>query len=131
MSISPSYLEAAATVATVAPAVSDLDVLVAMSQMTVSQMNALSMSESHHQRIHWLSEQVLTGPAYLSCTFGRLCSWTIRCSRARLRIPSLIAARSGSRSGPVAPPRSLLATSRGSSLLSWPTRSRTSAGYWS
>jgi uncharacterized protein YbjT (DUF2867 family) len=27
--------------------------------MTVSQMNALSMSESHHQRLHWLSEQVL------------------------------------------------------------------------
>jgi uncharacterized protein YbjT (DUF2867 family) len=30
-----------------------------MSQMTVSQMDALSMSESHHQRLHWLSEQVL------------------------------------------------------------------------
>jgi uncharacterized protein YbjT (DUF2867 family) len=59
MSLSPSYLEATATVATVAPAVSDLDALVAMSQMTVSQMNALSTSESHHQRIHWLSEQVL------------------------------------------------------------------------
>jgi len=28
--------------------------------MTVSQMNALSMSESHHQRLHWLSEQVLS-----------------------------------------------------------------------
>jgi len=25
----------------------------------VSQMDALSMSESHHQRLHWLSEQVL------------------------------------------------------------------------
>jgi uncharacterized protein YbjT (DUF2867 family) len=59
MSLSPSYLEAAATVATVAQAVGNLDALVAMSQMTVSQMNALSMSESHHQRIHWLSEQVL------------------------------------------------------------------------
>ena len=59
MSLSPSYLEAAATVATVARAVGNLDALVAMSQMTVSQMNALSMSESHHQRLHWLSEQVL------------------------------------------------------------------------
>ena len=59
MSLSPSYLEAAATVATVARAVGDLDALVAMSQMTVSQMDALSMSESHHQRLHWLSEQVL------------------------------------------------------------------------
>jgi uncharacterized protein YbjT (DUF2867 family) len=59
MSLSPSYLEATATVATVARAVGDLDALVAMSQMTVSQMNVLSMTESHHQRIHWLSEQVL------------------------------------------------------------------------
>ncbi len=59
MSLSPSYLEATATVATVARAVGDLDALVAMSQMTVSQMDALSMTESHHQRIHWLSEQVL------------------------------------------------------------------------
>jgi uncharacterized protein YbjT (DUF2867 family) len=58
MSLAPSYLEAAATVATVARAVGDLDALVAMSQMTVSQMDALSMSESHHQRLHWLSEQV-------------------------------------------------------------------------
>jgi uncharacterized protein YbjT (DUF2867 family) len=58
MSLVPSYLEAAATVATVARAVGDLDALVAISQMTVSQMDALSMSESHHQRLHWLSEQV-------------------------------------------------------------------------
>ena len=59
MSLAPSYLEAAATVATVARAVADLDALVSLSQMTVSQMDALSMSESHHQRLHWLSEQVL------------------------------------------------------------------------
>ena len=39
-------------------AVGNLDALVAISQMTVSQMDALSMSESHHQRLHWLSEQV-------------------------------------------------------------------------
>ena len=58
MSLAPSYLEASATVATVARAVGDLDALVAISQMTVSQMDALSMSESHHQRLHWLSEQV-------------------------------------------------------------------------
>jgi uncharacterized protein YbjT (DUF2867 family) len=36
-----------------------LDALVAISQMTVSQMDALSMSESHHQRLHFLSERVL------------------------------------------------------------------------
>jgi uncharacterized protein YbjT (DUF2867 family) len=59
MSLAPSYLEATATVATVARAVGDLDALVAISQMTVSQMDALSMSESHHQRLEWLSEQVL------------------------------------------------------------------------
>jgi uncharacterized protein YbjT (DUF2867 family) len=59
MSLAPSYLEAAVTVATVARAAGDLDALVAISQMTVSQMDALSMSESHHQRLHWLSEQVL------------------------------------------------------------------------
>ena len=59
MSLAPSYLEAAATVATVARAVGELDALVSISQMTVSQMDALSMSESHHQRMHWLSEQVL------------------------------------------------------------------------
>ena len=59
MSLAPSYLEAAATVATVARAVGNLDALVSLSQMTVSQMDALSMSESHHQRLHWLSEQVL------------------------------------------------------------------------
>src|SRR5689334_5171992 len=59
MSLAPSYLEATATVATVARAVGDLDALVSISQMTVSQMDVLSMSESHHQRLHWLSEQVL------------------------------------------------------------------------
>jgi len=59
MSLAPSYLEATVTVATVARAVGELDALVALSQMTVSQMDALSMSESHHQRMHWLSEQVL------------------------------------------------------------------------
>src|SRR4051794_4463264 len=50
MSLSPALLEAATTVATVARAVGTLDALVAISQLTVSQMDALSMSESHHQR---------------------------------------------------------------------------------
>src|SRR5215831_15756111 len=52
MSLAPSYLEATATVATVARTVGHLDALLSLSQMTVSQMDALSMSESHHQRIH-------------------------------------------------------------------------------
>jgi uncharacterized protein YbjT (DUF2867 family) len=59
MSVSPAYLEAAATVATVARAVGALDVLVGISQMTVSQMDALSTDASHQQRLHWLSERVL------------------------------------------------------------------------
>jgi uncharacterized protein YbjT (DUF2867 family) len=59
MSVSPSYLEAAATVATVARAGGALEALVSMSQMTVSQMSAVSTEESHQQRLHWLSEQIL------------------------------------------------------------------------
>jgi uncharacterized protein YbjT (DUF2867 family) len=59
MSVAPSYLEAAATVATVARAVGRLDALVGISQMTVSQMDVTSTQESHQQRLHWLSEQVL------------------------------------------------------------------------
>jgi uncharacterized protein YbjT (DUF2867 family) len=42
MSLAPTNLEAAATVATVARAVGQLDALVSLSQMTVSQMDALS-----------------------------------------------------------------------------------------
>ncbi|WP_248964238.1 NmrA family NAD(P)-binding protein [Sphaerisporangium perillae] len=63
MSVSPSYLEAAATVATVARAVGELEALVGISQMTVSQMDVLSTEESHQQRLHWLSEQVLNWSA--------------------------------------------------------------------
>jgi len=59
MSVSPSYLEAATTVATVARATASLEALVNISQMTVSQMTAVSTDESHHQRLHWLAEQVL------------------------------------------------------------------------
>ena len=59
MSVSPSYLEAAATVATVARATAELEVLVNISQLTVSQMTAVSTDESHHQRLHCLAERVL------------------------------------------------------------------------
>ena len=59
MSVSPAYLEAAATVATVARTLGELEVLVNLSQMTVSQMSAVSVGESHQQRFHWLSEQLL------------------------------------------------------------------------
>ncbi|MFF2324660.1 MULTISPECIES: NmrA family NAD(P)-binding protein [unclassified Streptomyces] len=59
MSVSPDYLLAATVVATVARERGTLDCLVNMSQMTVGQMTATSTAESHQQRLHWLSEQVL------------------------------------------------------------------------
>ena len=52
-------LLAATVVATVARQQGQLACLVAMSQMTVSQMTATSTAESHQQRLHWLTEQVL------------------------------------------------------------------------
>jgi uncharacterized protein YbjT (DUF2867 family) len=59
LSVSPDHLLAATVMATVAKAHADLDLLVDMSQMTVSQMTATSATESHQQRLHWLAEQVL------------------------------------------------------------------------
>jgi uncharacterized protein YbjT (DUF2867 family) len=59
LSISPDQLLATTVLATVAKETSDLDVLVDMSQMTVSQMTVTSTAESRQQRLHWLSEQVL------------------------------------------------------------------------
>ncbi|NIL52957.1 NAD(P)H-binding protein [Streptomyces sp. 2BBP-J2] len=59
MPVSRDHLLAATVVATVAREYGDLDVLVGMSQMTVSQMTATSTDESHQQRLHWLAEQVL------------------------------------------------------------------------
>ncbi|MFG2365300.1 NAD(P)H-binding protein [Streptomyces mirabilis] len=58
MPVSPDQLLAAAVVASVAREQGELDGLVDMSQMTVSQMTATSTGESHQQRLHWLSEQV-------------------------------------------------------------------------
>lgn len=59
LGVSPDHLLAATVVATVAKEYGKLDVLVDMSQMTVSQMTATSTGESHQQRLHWLAEQVL------------------------------------------------------------------------
>ncbi|MGW1049079.1 NmrA family NAD(P)-binding protein [Streptomyces sp. NPDC002586] len=58
MPVSPDHLLAAAVVASVAREYGQLDALVDLSQMTVSQMTATSTSESHQQRLHWLAEQV-------------------------------------------------------------------------
>jgi uncharacterized protein YbjT (DUF2867 family) len=54
-----NYLEATVTTAAVARARGDLEVLVNMSQMTVSQMTLTSRTESAQQRHHFLAEQVL------------------------------------------------------------------------
>jgi uncharacterized protein YbjT (DUF2867 family) len=57
--VSPDHLLAATVVASVAREYGKLDVLVGLSQMTVSQMTATSTEESDQQRLHWLAEQVL------------------------------------------------------------------------
>ncbi|MCI0572097.1 MAG: NAD(P)H-binding protein [Myxococcaceae bacterium] len=59
MSVSERYLEAAVTVASVARERGDLEVLVNISQMTVSQMSLTHQTDSRQQRLHWLAEQVL------------------------------------------------------------------------
>jgi uncharacterized protein YbjT (DUF2867 family) len=59
MSVSPDYLRATTEVCAVALERGHLDVIVNMSQMTVSQMTLTSTDESKHQRLHWLSEHVL------------------------------------------------------------------------
>jgi uncharacterized protein YbjT (DUF2867 family) len=59
MPVSPDHLLATTVVASVAREHADLEALVGMSQMTVSQMTAISTAESHQQRLHWLGEQVL------------------------------------------------------------------------
>jgi NAD(P)H dehydrogenase (quinone) len=59
MSVSASYLEAAATVAVAALDNGSVELMVNMSQMTVSQMGLRSVTESGQQRLHWLTEHVL------------------------------------------------------------------------
>jgi NAD(P)H dehydrogenase (quinone) len=59
MSISPSYLQATAIAAAAAKKIPDFEILVNISQMTVSQMSLTEMTESPQQQQHWLSEQVL------------------------------------------------------------------------
>ncbi|MFI9440110.1 NAD(P)H-binding protein [Streptomyces avermitilis] len=59
MSVSAQYLEAAVTAAAVARAYGRLEVFVNMSQLTVSEMDLTSTSESVQQRQQWLAEQVL------------------------------------------------------------------------
>jgi NAD(P)H dehydrogenase (quinone) len=59
MSVSASYLEATVVMAAAVRTRSDFELLVNMSQMTVSQMSLTSMTDSRQQRQHWLAEQAL------------------------------------------------------------------------
>ena len=59
MSISPPYLQATAIAAAAAKEIPDFEILVNISQMTVSQMSLTEMTESPQQQQHWLAEQVL------------------------------------------------------------------------
>ncbi|OBA77314.1 hydroxylase [Mycobacterium sp. 1554424.7] len=59
MSVSPDYLQATTVVCVAAEDLGGLEVLVNMSQMTVSSMTATSTAESKHQRLHWLAERVI------------------------------------------------------------------------
>ena len=63
MSVSPDYLEATAVVCAIGKELGNLEVLVNMSQMTVSQMTATSTEESKQQRLHWLAEHVINWSA--------------------------------------------------------------------
>ncbi|MGH3525369.1 MAG: NAD(P)H-binding protein [Mycobacterium sp.] len=59
MSVSPDYLQATAIVCAVAREGGAIDVIVNMSQMTVSQMTLTSTEESRQHRLHWLAEHVM------------------------------------------------------------------------
>ncbi|MDT5132576.1 MAG: hypothetical protein QOE41_1887 [Mycobacterium sp.] len=59
MGVSLDYLQATAVVCAAALDHGGLEVLVNMSQMTVSQMTLASTEESRQQRLHWLSEQII------------------------------------------------------------------------
>ncbi len=59
MSVSSSYLQASVIAAAATRQIPDFEVLVNISQMTVSQMSLENMTDSPQQQQHWLGEQVL------------------------------------------------------------------------
>jgi uncharacterized protein YbjT (DUF2867 family) len=59
MSVSPEYLTATSIVCAVALEAAPIEVIVNMSQMTVSQMTLTSTSESKQHRLHWLAEHIM------------------------------------------------------------------------
>src|SRR3954468_23485877 len=95
MSVSPGYLEASVTMAAVAREIG-VDVLVNMSQMTVSQMSLQNSTPSPQQRQHWLSEQAfawsglpvvtIRPTVFLEGFFLRFAGPTVR-DRGRIEVP--------------------------------------------
>jgi uncharacterized protein YbjT (DUF2867 family) len=94
MSVSPDYLAAAVTMTACAREVG-VDVMVNMSQMTVSQMSIQNTTRSPQQRQHWLSEQVLAWsglpvvtirPTMFLESFLPLAAASVR-DRGRLELP--------------------------------------------
>src|SRR5262245_25898425 len=59
MSVSPDYLQATAAICDAALEYGHLEVVVNMTQMTVSQMTLTSEGESHQHRLHYFAEHVL------------------------------------------------------------------------
>jgi uncharacterized protein YbjT (DUF2867 family) len=59
MSISSSYLQATVIATAAVKEIPDFEILVNISQMTVSQMSLTKMTESPQQQQHWLAEQVI------------------------------------------------------------------------
>ena len=59
MSVSPDYLTATSIVCAVAREAAPVEVIVNMSQMTVSQMTLTSTAESKQHRLHWLAEHIM------------------------------------------------------------------------
>jgi uncharacterized protein YbjT (DUF2867 family) len=59
MSVSQEYLTATAVVCAVAREEVNLDLIVNMSQMTISEMTLTSTGESRQHRLHWLSEHIM------------------------------------------------------------------------
>ena len=59
MSISQPYLQATVIAAAATKEIVDFEILVNISQMTVSQMSLTEMTKSPQQQQHWLAEQVL------------------------------------------------------------------------
>lgn len=59
MSLSPTYLQATVIGTAAMKEMPNLDVVVNISQMTVSQMSLTNMTDSPQQQQHWMGEQVL------------------------------------------------------------------------